>query len=245
MKRALRLDKIRLAALEAVLKLYRDPDRLPETLPALRAFVRPQSDLTASAARLRDAIASAVGSAYSVRIAECMSQIGSGSLPLETLPSAGLAIAPVERKGAGGRLDLLASAFRGLPIPVIGRVRDGELILDLRCLDDEAGFLGVFINCNLTRVQGQPGRPAHDRRYRGPYRSRQNLPGLEANGHRYRPPQGGESPRNFHRPWFRLLATPRWLDCGLRGRARPRGARAQYAGWRHGHRFRDPRCRRR
>ena len=157
MKRALRLDKIRLAALEAVLKLYRDPDRLPETLPALRAFVRPQSDLAASAARLRDAIAAAVGEAYSVRIAECMSQIGSGSLPLETLPSAGLAIAPVERKGAGGRLDLLATAFRGLPIPVIGRVRDGELILDLRCLDDEAAFLGQLQRLRFDASAGATG----------------------------------------------------------------------------------------
>ncbi|MGO8954546.1 MAG: L-seryl-tRNA(Sec) selenium transferase [Rhodomicrobium sp.] len=142
MKRALRIDKIRLAALEATLKLYRDPDRLPETLPTLRAFVRPKSDVASAACRLQNAIAAAAGRAYSVRIAECASQIGSGSLPLETLPSAGVAIAPVERKDAGRRLDLLASAFRGLPIPVIGRIKDGELILDLRCLDDEAVFLG-------------------------------------------------------------------------------------------------------
>ena len=142
MKRALRLDKIRLAALEAVLKLYRDPDRLPQTLPALQAFVRPQPDIAASASRLRAPIAAAAGKAYSAGIAQCVSQIGSGSLPLETLPSAGIAIVPVERKGAGRRLDLLVSAFRCLPIPVIGRIRDGEFILDLRCLDDEAAFLG-------------------------------------------------------------------------------------------------------
>ncbi len=142
MKRALRLDKIRLAALEATLKLYRNPDRLPETLPALRAFVRPQPDIASAASRLKDAIAAAAGDAYTVRTAECASQIGSGSLPLETLPSAGIAIAPVEGKGAGRRLDLLAQAFRALPIPVIGRIRDGELILDLRCLDDEPAFAG-------------------------------------------------------------------------------------------------------
>jgi L-seryl-tRNA(Ser) seleniumtransferase len=142
MKRALRLDKIRLAALEAALKLYRNPERLPETLPTLRAFVRPQSEMAAAASRLLNAVAAAAGEAYSVRVVPCVSQIGSGALPLETLPSAGLAIEPLMRKGAGRQLELLASAFRQLPIPVIGRLKEGALILDLRCLDDEPAFLG-------------------------------------------------------------------------------------------------------
>lgn len=82
----------------------------------------------------------AVDSGYTVRLMECSSQIGSGALPLETLPSAGISIAPIDRKRAGRRLDALTRAFRSLPVPVIGRVKDGALILDLRCLDDEAGF---------------------------------------------------------------------------------------------------------
>ncbi len=157
MKRALRLDKIRLAALEAVLKLYRDPDRLPEALPALRAFVRPQSDIASSASRVLDAIAAAAGKAYCARVTECASQIGSGSLPLETLPSAGIAIAPALRKGAGRRLEALASALRALPIPIIGRIRDGELVLDLRCLDDEAAFLGQIDQLRLDESAGVTG----------------------------------------------------------------------------------------
>jgi L-seryl-tRNA(Ser) seleniumtransferase len=60
---------------------------------------------------------------------------------METLPSAGLAIGPSDRKGAGRRLEALVSAFRSLPVPVVGHVKDGALILDLRCLDDEAAFL--------------------------------------------------------------------------------------------------------
>jgi L-seryl-tRNA(Ser) seleniumtransferase len=142
MKRALRLDKIRLAALEATFKLYRDPDRLPETLPTLRAFVRPRSEIASCAARLARPIAEAVGNAYTVTPAECASQIGSGALPIETLPSAGIAIKLAGKKGAGGSLEALAAAFRRLPVPVIGRIKNGELILDMRCLDDEAGFLG-------------------------------------------------------------------------------------------------------
>jgi L-seryl-tRNA(Ser) seleniumtransferase len=86
-------------------------------------------------------VASVVGAAYAVGAADCTSQIGSGALPLETLPSAGLAIAPAGRKGAGRRLEALVAAFRGLPIPVVGHVKDGALLLDLRCLDDEAAFL--------------------------------------------------------------------------------------------------------
>jgi len=140
MKRALRLDKIRLAALEAVLKLYRDPDRLSETLPTLCYFTRPKADIATAAERLREAIGTAVGPDYSVSAVECTSQIGSGAQPLETLPSAGLAIVPIARKGAGRRLEALTQAFRNLPVPVIGRVKDDSLILDLRCLDDEAGF---------------------------------------------------------------------------------------------------------
>jgi L-seryl-tRNA(Ser) seleniumtransferase len=141
MKRALRLDKIRLAALAATLKLYRDPDRLAETLPTLRTFTRTRAELAVVAARLVPPVAAAAGAGYAVSVADCTSQVGSGALPLETLPSAGIALRPVERKGAGTRLQALAAAFRSLPIPVIGRITDGALVLDLRCLDDEKGFL--------------------------------------------------------------------------------------------------------
>jgi L-seryl-tRNA(Ser) seleniumtransferase len=141
MKRALRLDKIRLAALEAILKLYRDPDRLPQALPTLRYFTRSRPELVAIASRLATPVAAAVGAGYAASVADCTSQIGSGALPLKTLPSAAVAIRPVDRKGSGTRLEMLAAAFRSLPVPVIGRMSDGALVLDVRCLDDEAGFL--------------------------------------------------------------------------------------------------------
>jgi L-seryl-tRNA(Ser) seleniumtransferase len=141
MKRAVRLDKVRLAALEATLKLYRDPDRLPKTLPTLRYFVRTRAEIAAVGVRLAGPLASAAGAGFKVSVVDCASQIGSGALPLETLPSAGIAIAPVGRKGAGSRLEALAAAFRALPVPVIGHIKDGALILDLRCLNDETAFL--------------------------------------------------------------------------------------------------------
>ena len=77
----------------------------------------------------------------SVDAVECSSEIGSGALPRETMASAGLVIRPTGRRGAGQALAGLAAALRRLPIPVIGRVEDQALILDLRCLDDEAGFM--------------------------------------------------------------------------------------------------------
>jgi L-seryl-tRNA(Ser) seleniumtransferase len=81
-------------------------------------------------------------------VIHCASQIGSGALPLETLPSAGLAICPAAARGAGRALDALAGALRRLPMPVIGRVADSALILDLRCLEDEAAFAA-----NLAALQ--------------------------------------------------------------------------------------------
>ena len=154
MKRALRLDKIRLAALEATLKLYRDLDRLPETLPALRAFVRQRADIRAQGERLAGPLAAALGCAYSVQMIDCASQIGSGALPLDTLASAGLAIAPTGKRGTGSRLNTLAVAFRGLPVPVIGRISDGFFILDLRCLDDEAGFVAQLAQLAIVPEGG-------------------------------------------------------------------------------------------
>ncbi|MFJ5370856.1 L-seryl-tRNA(Sec) selenium transferase, partial [Bosea sp. CER48] len=134
LKRALRLDKLRLAALEATLRLYRDPDGLAQRLPTLRLFTRRPAELRALAERLRPALARRLGPGWTVEIADCASQIGSGALPLETLPSTGLAIQPVG-KAAGSAVEQLAAAFRAVPVPVIGRIAQGMLIFDLRCLE--------------------------------------------------------------------------------------------------------------
>ncbi len=133
MKRALRVDKLTIAALAAVLRLYADPDRLVQRLPTLRLLTRTQGELQALAQRVRPALQSALGAAYDVQTLDCDSQIGSGALPVRTLPSAGLAIHP----GSAA----LALAFRRLPIPVLGRLHNGRFLLDLRCLQDEYGFV--------------------------------------------------------------------------------------------------------
>jgi L-seryl-tRNA(Ser) seleniumtransferase len=133
MKRALRLDKVRLAALEATLRLYADPARLAERLPTVRALARPTSEIHALAERLLPVVARAVGNETHVAVEPVRGQIGSGALPVDLLPSFALAI-------YAEKLDRLAEAFRRLPVPVIGRINDGALYFDLRTLDDEQGF---------------------------------------------------------------------------------------------------------
>ncbi|MFC0409578.1 L-seryl-tRNA(Sec) selenium transferase [Roseomonas elaeocarpi] len=137
MKRALRVDKIRLAALEATLRLYRDPDRLADRLPTLRLLRRSAAEIEAQSRRLLPRVAAILPPGLTVEPCACRSQVGSGALPTDTLPSFALRFT-VPR---GRDLEALAAALRALPRPVIGRVHDGALILDLRCLEDEEGLL--------------------------------------------------------------------------------------------------------
>jgi L-seryl-tRNA(Ser) seleniumtransferase len=139
LKRALRLDKIRLAALEAVLRLYADPDRLAERLPALRLLARLQGEIAACARRLLPKVERALQGVAEVELVETKSQIGSGALPVSLLPSVALALRPIH--GSGAAVEALARDLRGLPIPVIGRIEAGRVLFDLRCLEDEAAFL--------------------------------------------------------------------------------------------------------
>ena len=149
MKRALRCDKMTIAALSAVLRLYADPDRLVSRVPTLRMLARSVDEIRGVAARIGPALAAAVGDFATVTDATCDSQIGSGALPTQRIPSAGLAIKPVS--GSGSVLDALAAAFRALPVPVIGRIQDDAFLLDLRCLEDEDAFVDQLPSLALPR----------------------------------------------------------------------------------------------
>ena len=138
LKRALRVDKLILAALAAVLRLYLDPDRLAARLPALRRLTRPEAEIRSVADRIAASLSARLGVGVEITIVPCASQIGSGSRPVDLLPSIAVAL----RVPSGRALTRLAKSFRDLPMPVIGRLHDGALLFDLRCLEDEVGFIG-------------------------------------------------------------------------------------------------------
>lgn len=149
LKRALRCGKITLAALEAVLGLYRDPDRLAERLTALRLLTRPADEIRAQAERLLPLLQAALADRPVTVAAEtALSQIGSGSLPVDRLQSWALVIRP--RGKRGGVLHDIEALLRGLPIPVLGHIADAALRLDLRCLTDEAGFTAQLLAASPT-----------------------------------------------------------------------------------------------
>ena len=129
-----------MAALEAVLRLYRDPDRLSNRIPTLRLLTRPQAEIKAQATRLQPAVLNILKDNFSVDTALMQGQIGSGALPVDLLSSAGLVIKPLVTKGAGNAIKNLQIMLRSLPMPVIGYVREGALHLDCRCLEDESAF---------------------------------------------------------------------------------------------------------
>jgi L-seryl-tRNA(Ser) seleniumtransferase len=145
LKRALRLDKGRLAALEHVLVLYLNPEGLAERLPTLRLLTRPAAQVFAGAERVVEAVRSACPD-RPVAVEVCHSQIGSGALPVDLLRSYAITI-------GGSNLEAVSAWLRSLPRPVIGRLHDGRLWLDCRCLeaDDETAFVAQLRGAADTR----------------------------------------------------------------------------------------------
>jgi L-seryl-tRNA(Ser) seleniumtransferase len=131
--RALRVDKLSLAALEATLRLYRDPRAAVREVPVLRMLVAAEAELQARA----EALAARIGAARA-RVIRAPAKVGGGALPLLELEGPVCAVDP----GALGA-DELARRLRAADPPVIGRTRDGWLLLDPRTLtDDEARIAG-------------------------------------------------------------------------------------------------------
>jgi L-seryl-tRNA(Ser) seleniumtransferase len=148
LKRALRVDKFTLAALGAVLPLYAHPEKLPCRLPTYNYLTKTSSQIRKVAENLCPTISTMVEHLAEVSVEECSSQIGSGALPIETLPSAALRLKPKDTRGRAP--EKFALSLRKLPVPVIGRVREGAVWLDLRCLDS-GQFLIEQLACLVER----------------------------------------------------------------------------------------------
>ena len=121
--RALRIDKLSLAALEATLRLYRDPERAVREIPVLAMLTTDEAALAGRATELADAIGERA------RVVRAAAKVGGGALPLLELEGPVVALE--------GEPEALARALRGHQPPVIARIHDGRLLLDPRTLTDE------------------------------------------------------------------------------------------------------------
>lgn len=144
LRRALRVDKLTLAALAAVLRLWSDPDAAGTRIPVLALLTRPLHAIRAVATAAVGPVAAALGRDWEVTRVELTSQIGSGALPVDLLPSAGLALVPRAPNGRAARIADLQAALRRVPVPVIGRIQADRLLLDCRCLPDAAQLVAQF-----------------------------------------------------------------------------------------------------
>jgi L-seryl-tRNA(Ser) seleniumtransferase len=125
--RAVRCDKLTLAALEATLTLYQQSPDVVSEIPALRAFTRPLRDVEEMAQRVLQALERALGPEFSVSLEDATSQVGSGALPTEEIPTKAIAVRHVRESA-----DAVAARFRRARPPIIGRIRDDCFLLDLR-----------------------------------------------------------------------------------------------------------------
>ncbi len=133
LKRALRCDKLTLAALAATMRLYLRSADLTAELPTLRMLSRRASEIGAIAPRAREIVAERLGAGYLVDIVEAASQVGSGAMPVEELKSVALRVSHPEKSA-----NAIAAMFRRARI--IGRVADDSFHLDLRSIEDPAVF---------------------------------------------------------------------------------------------------------
>ncbi|HEY2990775.1 MAG TPA: L-seryl-tRNA(Sec) selenium transferase [Candidatus Binatia bacterium] len=137
--RALRCGKLTLAALEATLRLYQQSTDVAAEIPTLRAFTRPLEDIEAMGRRLLPALQNALGSGYTLSLEDSSSQIGSGALPTEEIPTKVIAIQH-DKLGA----ERTAEKFRRADPPIIGRIKDNRFLLDLRAIFDPNDLVPKF-----------------------------------------------------------------------------------------------------
>ena len=134
MKRALRVDKMTLAALIAVLKLYLTPETLVEHLPTLRDLARSEAEIKQFGDTLLPAVTAHLGRDFEAALVNAKSQIGSGALPIDLLPTWAIAISARGTTHPNEAIMSLATRLRQIDTPILGRITGSRLLLDLRTL---------------------------------------------------------------------------------------------------------------
>ena len=137
--RALRCDKLTLAALDATLRLYQQAPDVFAAIPALTALTRPLDEVDAAARRAAARLTDALGPGYRVEVEDSTSQVGSGALPAEEIPTR-VVVVSHEHLSAGS----IAARFRGAHPPIIGRIKDGRFLLDARTVSSPDDLIPVW-----------------------------------------------------------------------------------------------------
>lgn len=130
--RALRIDKLTLAALESTLRLYRDPTACVRAIPTLRMLTENPKIIQGRAKQLMDELRKISGSGLVAENINIVSRVGGGALPLQELPSHGVGICI-----DGLSANAVESAMRGQDPPVIGRIENDVFVLDMRTISDD------------------------------------------------------------------------------------------------------------
>lgn len=149
LNRALRIDKLTLAALESTLRLYLDKERALEEIPTLAMLTTPRKELIRKARRLLRQIRSKIGDGVEAVTRDDSSQVGGGACPLEELPTQVISVRSKTLSSSQ-----LEERLRRQRPPVIARIRRDELLLDLRTVHDHEFPLLVEALARVVRQEG-------------------------------------------------------------------------------------------
>ena len=139
LQRALRCGKLTLAALEATLRLYRQSPDITQAIPTLRAFTRPLDEIREFGAAVLPKLQDTLRGGFRLMLEDSTSQIGSGALPTEELPTVVIAIEHPKLSATS-----IAKKFRAANPPIIGRINDDRFLLDLRTIFDPQELIPNF-----------------------------------------------------------------------------------------------------
>jgi len=149
--RALRIDKLTLAALESTLLLYLDEERAMEEIPTLQMLKVDLSILKKRGRRLLKRLSETIKKKTEIALREDISQVGGGALPLQELPTIVLALKPIDFS-----VNSLEESLRKVEPPIISRISKDELILDMRTVfDEEIPLLAVGLEKAIKHLQSE------------------------------------------------------------------------------------------